>query len=254
MGQLDGKVAFVTGATGGIGKAITELFVKEGAKVYATGRNEEVLAEFGARHVDEVKTQSLEVTDAAAVDAAVKDCVESLGGLHVVFAGAGIESKMAPIVAVEAENFRQVMDVNVMGTFHVVKAAYGHLAGQEDGSVITMTSVAGVIGLPGMAPYVASKHAIVGFTKSLSLELASKGVRANTIAPSPVDNRMMRSIEEMTAPGAADQAKARYTTMIPAGRYAKNEEVAQMALFLASDASKFCTGGVYPVDGGFLSI
>jgi 3alpha(or 20beta)-hydroxysteroid dehydrogenase len=254
MGQLDEKVAFVTGATGDIGQAITKLFVAEGAKVFATGRNATILAQIKEAHGDAVHIHVADVTDFDSIKGAVDACVGEFGGLDVVVANAGTEGKLAPIIAVDEEVFDQVINVNVKGTFNTIKAAYGKLAEQGHGSVITLTSVAGVIGLPGMAPYVTSKHAIVGLTKSLALELASKGVRANAIAPSPVESRMMRSIEEMTAPGAADAAKERYTSMIPAGRYANNEDVANTALFLASDASGFCTGGVYPVDGAFLAI
>ena len=119
------------------------------------------------------------------------------------------------------------------------------------GSMIAMSSIAGLIGFPGQAPYVASKHAVYGLVKTAALELGESKIRVNAIGPGPIDNRMMRSVAEQTAPGAPDEVRTGIEGMVAMKRYGTNEEVANLAVFLASDESSYCTGGFYTIDGGF---
>jgi NAD(P)-dependent dehydrogenase (short-subunit alcohol dehydrogenase family) len=146
--------------------------------------------------------------------------------------------------------FDRVMAVNVRGVFLGLQQALPVMQRQGSGSIIITSSVAGFKGAARLAPYAASKHAVVGLMRSAVLETGASGVRINTIHPSPIDTRMMRSIEHGQAPGAEAAAKQAITTRIPAGRYGTADEVARTALFLASDDSRYCTGGRYSVDGG----
>ena len=117
--------------------------------------------------------------------------------------------------------------------------------------MIALSSIAGVIGSPGLAPYIASKHAVYGLVKTVALELGASKIRVNAIGPGPIDNRMIRSIETQASSEDPDAVRAYFTTLIPLQRYGTNEEVAQLALFLASDDASYCTGGIHMIDGGF---
>lgn len=119
------------------------------------------------------------------------------------------------------------------------------------GSIIITSSVAGLVGSPGFSAYVTSKHAVIGMMRSAALEFGASGIRVNTVNPGPIETRMMRSIEEMAAPGAGDQVKQGFTAQVPLKRYGYPEEVAQLMLFLASDESSYCNGNTYVIDGGF---
>jgi NAD(P)-dependent dehydrogenase (short-subunit alcohol dehydrogenase family) len=119
--------------------------------------------------------------------------------------------------------------------------------------VIT-SSVAGLIGSPGLGPYIASKHAVIGLMKAAAVELAGAGIRVNTVNPGPIDNRMMRSIENQAAPEHGEVVKAAFSKQVPLGRYGTNEEIAKVALFLASDESSYCTGSIFMADGGFVAV
>jgi len=162
----------------------------------------------------------------------------------------GIEGAIAPITDYPVEMFDRVLAVNVRGVFLGLKHALPVMQRQGGGSIVITSSVAGYKGGAHLSAYSASKHAVVGLMRSAVLETGASGVRINTIHPAPIDTRMMRSIEHGRAPGAEAAAKQMITTRIPAGRYGSADEVALTALFLASDDSRFCTGGRYPVDGG----
>src|SRR5690606_22635202 len=147
----------------------------------------------------------------------------------------------------------KVMAVNVKGVFFGLKHVLPVMIEQKSGSIINTSSIAGLIGFPGITPYVASKHAVIGLTKNAALEAAGAGVRVNAICPAPIEARMMRSVEEGQAAGRAAEMKQTYEQVIPLKRYGLPEEVAQLVLFLASDRSSYITGNAYPVDGGYLA-
>ena len=182
--------------------------------------------------------------------AMVAVATERYGGVDTFLANAGIEGDVASILDYDEARFDQVMAVNVKGPFLGLKAVIPALAKRGGGSVIITSSVAGIRGAPGVAPYVTSKHAVIGLMKSAAKEVAAQNIRVNTVNPSPVETRMMRSLEEGMAPGAAEQAKAAMEASIPMGRYAEPEDIANIMLFLASDDSSFITGSVYMADGG----
>ena len=157
---------------------------------------------------------------------------------------------VAPLVDQKIEDFDRVMAVNVRGAFLGLQHVLPVMTGQQSGSVINMSSIAGLKGSPNVAPYITSKHAVVGLTRAAAIEVAGHNVRVNSVHPSPVNTRMMRSLEEGFNPGHGDEVKQQLAGTIPLGRYGESIEIANLVLFLASDESAFITGAQYPIDGG----
>lgn len=249
MGKLDNKVAVITGGSGAIGSTTAKLFLQEGAKVVLVDINEDTLSKVAAELDNKnVSYVAADVTKAADVQKYVDFAVKTYGKIDVFFNNAGIEGVVKPIEEYPEEAFDKVMAVNVKGVWLGIK----HIlpAMKDGGSIINTSSVAGLAGSPLVSPYVTSKHAVVGLTRSVAIEVAPRGIRVNSIHPSPVDNRMMRSLEEGYAPGAAAEAKKGFEEAVPLKRYATNEDIANGVLFLASDDSKFMTGTKIVVDGG----
>lgn len=253
MGLLDGKIALVTGATGGIGRATTEAFLREGAAVMMVDRDEGALAQAARAMRGKVAVCAADVSDPARARHYVERTVAELGGLDVLFANAGIEGRVAPIAEYPVEDFDRVLAVNVRGPFLAIQAAIPHLAAKKKGSIILTSSVAGLVGSAGLSAYVASKHAVIGLARTAACELGPLGIRVNTINPGPIDNRMMRSIEDQAAPGHGDAVKQGFASRVPLGRYGTNEEIAAIAVFLASDQSSYCSGSAFVADGGFVA-
>ncbi|MFZ7942801.1 SDR family NAD(P)-dependent oxidoreductase [Neobacillus sp. 19] len=252
MSKLAGKVAVITGGAGGIGKETAELFLREGAKVVLVGRSEESLNNARAEldSLGEVITVKADVSNEADTIHYVKTAVDHFGKIDIFFNNAGIEGRIAPLIEQTVEEFDEVMNINVRGVFLGLKHVLPVMMEQGSGSIINTASDASWMGYPTLSPYVASKHAVVGLTKTAALEAASKNVRVNSIHPTSVNTRMMRSIEERTYPNRPEQAKEEYTQIIPFGRYAEPIEIAKLVLFLASDDSSFISGSQYRIDGG----
>ncbi len=173
--------------------------------------------------------------------------------LDVIVLNAGVEGNVSPITDCDEGDFDRVMAVNVKGTWLGLKYGVEAMA-KTGGSIIATSSVAGLLGIANSSAYSASKHAIIGLVKSVAAEVGSRGLRINAVCPAPVESRMMRSLEEGAAPGESEKAKSAFERKILLKRYGAPEEVANMMLFLASDDSSFCTGGVYTVDGGYTTI
>lgn len=253
MGQrLENKVALITGGAGGIGAEAGRLFVEEGARVVLADLDEGALktAADAIGKPDHVATVKCDVTSENDNLAAVKMAVDRFGGLDVLVANAGTEGVVAPLTEYPLEKWDQVIAVNVRGAYLAVRAAFPELQKRGGGSMIITSSVAGLMGTGNVSAYTTSKHAVIGLMKEVAKEGAPHRIRANTVNPSPVDNRMMRSLEEGFAPGQAEAAKEQFASTIPLGRYADNIDVARQMLHLASDESSFITGTVNPVDGG----
>jgi NAD(P)-dependent dehydrogenase (short-subunit alcohol dehydrogenase family) len=252
MARLDGKVAIITGATGGIGEATAQLFLSEGAKVMLVGRSAEKLSALLERvgHEDSVAHHVADATDEAATRDAVAATVEAFGGVDILFANAGIEGAMKPLHHLTVEEFDQVLQTNVVGVWLSVKHCVGPLRERGGGSIVATTSRVGLVGLSGASAYVASKHAVCGFVKTAALELAESGIRVNAIAPGPIDNRMMRSLEEQRSPDDPDAMHEVIAGLIPMKRYGSNVEVAALALLLGRDESSLSTGAILTLDGG----
>ncbi|MDA1076274.1 MAG: SDR family oxidoreductase, partial [Proteobacteria bacterium] len=168
----------------------------------------------------------------------------------ILLANAGIEGDVVPIRDYSEERFDQVIAVNVKGVFLGLKAAIPAMEKRGGGSIVITSSVAGVKGTPNISAYGTSKHAVIGLMRAAALECAPLNIRVNTVNPSPVETRMMRSLEEGMAPGNAETAKAMVTSRIPMQRYAEPIDIARVMLFLASDDSAWVTGSVQMADGG----
>jgi NAD(P)-dependent dehydrogenase (short-subunit alcohol dehydrogenase family) len=255
--QMQGKVALITGGAGGIGIATAKLLVKEGAKVALVDLKQDLLkkavSEAGLSENDYLLIEA-DVSKEADVQKYVKATKDKFGKIDVFFNNAGIEGKADLIVNQTAENIDKVFNVNLKGVFYGLKHVLAVMIEQKSGSVINTASVAGAIGFPGLSPYVATKHAVIGLTKTAAKEVATAGVRVNSIGPAPINTRMMRDIEKDMAAGSEPEAvKQQFTQSIPMGRYGEASEIAQLVLFLASDSSKFITGSYYNIDGGMLA-
>lgn len=251
MNRLQDKVVIITGGAGGIGKAAGELFVAEGACVLLVDLDENTLAEavsdIGSNRVSYFIGDVTRPEDNAAMVACAE---ERYGGLDVLLANAGIEGDIAPLLEYDVARFEQVMSVNVKGPFLGLQAAVPAMIKRGGGSIVITSSIAGVQGAPGIAPYATSKHAVIGLMRSAAKEFAPLGIRMNTVNPSPVETQMMRRIESGFGADGAAAAKERMTEQIPMQRYAEPEDIARAMLYLASDDSGWVTGSVNMADGG----
>lgn len=240
--MLKGKVAVVTGGSRGIGKAICLKFAENGADIaflYAGNavKAEETLKELEGMGV-KAKAYQCNVADAEAVAATVKEITKEFGGIHILVNNAGItKDKLVPMM--KAADFDAVVDTNLKGTFYMIKGAYPLFLKQKSGKIINISSISGLMGNPGQANYSASKAGVVGLTKSVAKELASRGVCCNAIAPGFIATEMTENLENNTLKDA-----------IPMKRFGEAEEVAKLALFLASEHSDYITGEVIRIDGG----
>ena len=257
MPRLENKIAVITGGAGGIGKAAGRLFAEEGAHVILVDLCEKALQD-AVRSIDDenVSYAVADTTQPNQVESFVKAAVESHGGIDILIANAGIEGEINTIIDTPVEMFDKVMSVNVRGVWLGLKYVMPVMRERGGGSVVITSSTAGVRGSSGMSPYSTSKHAVIGMMRSAALEGASMGIRVNTVNPSPIQTRMMRSIEEQWVSGGRDgfstieEAQETVARGNPLRRYGEPEEVARLMMFLASDESSYCNGGVYMVDGG----
>ena len=250
MAQFKNKNIIITGGSGGIGAETAKQMVEEGANVLIVDIDKDALEKTaGEINSSRLHVFQADVSDEKQVQAYAEKAKELFGHVDVFFNNAGIEGKVLPLEDYPMEEFHRVIDINVKGVYYGLRFVFPMMK-ENGGSIIITSSVAGITGTPNVLPYVTSKHALIGMMRSAALEGAQYKIRVNTINPSPVDNRMMRSLEEGFAPGQGDAAKENFEQSIPLGRYATNDEVAKLAMFLASDDSQFITGTVNPIDGG----
>lgn len=252
MKRLKDKVALITGGAAGIGLETARLFLGVGARVALVDLDDDDLSD-AARDLgnpDDLLTIAADVSSVEDSKRYVAQTVEAFGRIDVFFNNAGIEGKVAPLVDQKIEDFDRVLAVNVRGAFLGLQHVLPVMIGQKSGSVINTSSIAGLKGSPNLAPYITSKHAVVGLTRAAAIEAAGHNVRVNSVHPSPVNTRMMRSLEEGFNPGHGEEVKQQVADTIPLGRYGESLDIANLVLFLASDESAFITGAQYPVDGG----
>lgn len=252
MKRLEGRIAIITGGSGGIGRATARLFLDEGASVVLADIDQEALDEAGREldAGDRVLTVQADVSLEEDVQRYVDAAIQRFGRIDVLFNNAGIEGRVAPLEEQEVAMFDKVIAINVRGTYLGLRCVLPHMYRAGAGSVINMSSVAGLRGSAGVLPYVTSKHAVTGMTRTAALEAAKHGVRVNSVHPSPVNTRMMRSLESGFDPADADAARKGMEQAIPLGRYGESDDIANLVLFLASDESSFITGAQHRVDGG----
>ena len=249
--ELHGKVGIITGATSGIGRDAAVLFAKAGAKVVLAGRRE---AE-GKETLDLVRAAGgdglfvkTDVSKAAEVRALVQKTVEKFGRLDVAFNNAGIEGAWIPIAEQSEEDWSRTIDINLKGVWLCLKYEIQQLLKQGGGgAIVNMASVAGLIGSAGAATYCASKHGVIGLTKSAALETAKSGIRINVVCPAVIETPMGERIF-----GAPDMKK--YALGLhPIGRFGTPMEIAEAVLWMCSDRASFMTGQSLVLDGGFLA-
>lgn len=250
--RFEDKVILVTGGTGNIGKAAIKLFYEEGGKVAAVGTNDDKLKKL-QEEFEGILTIKADVTKEEDAKRYVAETVEKFGKLDIAFLNAGIVGPVNNIEDMPLEDFKKTMDINVDGVFLGMKYVIPEMKKNGGGSIINTSSVAGLGGSPGLSQYVASKHAVIGLTKSAAKEVGQFNIRVNSVHPSPVDNEMMRGIESGYDAENPEAVKAAQTQMIPLRRYAVEEDVAKVVAFLASDDSAFVTGSQYRIDGGMMS-
>lgn len=252
MLKLENKIAIITGGAGGIGQKTGEFFLKEGAKVILVDKNEESLdkAKSNLKDFGEVITIKADVSNENDVKNYVNKTFEKFGRIDIFFNNAGVEGIVAPLINQDINTFDKVFKINVNGVFLGLKHVLPIMSNQKYGSVINTSSDAGLSGDPGLGPYAASKHAVVGLTKTAALEVANDNVRINSIHPTSVNTRMMRSIESGVNPEDDSKAKDSLMSEIPLKRYGEVSDISNLVLFLASDDSSFISGSQYRIDGG----
>src|ERR1700712_872021 len=242
MGQLEGKVALVTGGSAGIGLETARRFAAEGAQVYLTGRRKETVDAAVADIAGDVMGFVGDVSDLMALDALYATIAERSGRLDVLVANAG-SGQIVGLADITEEHYDTTFDVNVKGLVFTVQKALPLL--HEGASIVLLSSVAGIKGLPGVSIYAATKAAIRNFSRSWAIELAPRGIRVTALCPGPIDTP---GLAEFAAQVASDERAA--TIAIPLGRVGDPKEIAAGALFLASAESSFLTGSDLILDGG----
>src|SRR5215211_182189 len=225
-GRFRNKVAVVTGAAGGIGRATGARFASEGASVVAVDLAGSDL-EGTVRLIEELGGTGLAVTADVSRDAEVagyvRTAIDAFGGVDILFNNAGIEGAVAPLTDYPEEEFDRVLAINVKGVWLGLKHAAPAIAARGGGAIVNTSSIAGLSGSAVAIAYSASKHAVIGMTKSAALGLAAQHIRVNAVCPAPIETRMMRSLEESVMPGKAQEAHAQFAARIPLGRYGEPE-------------------------------
>lgn len=243
--MLTDKIALVTGASRGIGRAAAKMLAAHGAYVYVNylgseNAAQEVVSQI-VRDGGSAEAVQCNVADFAQCADLIAGIIKKSGRLDILVNNAGI-TKDGLLMKMSEEDYDQVMDINLKGTFHTIRHASRYMLKQRSGKIINITSVSGVLGNAGQANYSASKAGVIGLTKSAARELASRGICVNAVAPGYVETDMTRVLSE--------QVKEQMLAQIPLGRAASPEEIANVVLFLASEQSAYMTGQVLHVDGG----
>ena len=249
MNEFQNKVAIVIGGTSGIGRAAAVAYAREGARVVVAGRRaaegEETVRLLGAQG-GEGFFVTTDVSKAVQVKELVERTLQKFGQLDFAFNNAGIEQVPTPFLEQDEETFDRVMDINAKGVWLSMKYEIPAMLKTGGGSIVNTASVFGVIGIPGNEIYIASKHAVIGLTKSAAVEFGKQGIRVNAVLPGVIDTDMFQRFA-----GEKPEFRAQMSAMQPIGRIGKAEEIADAAIWLSSSKSSFVTGHSLLVDGGY---
>jgi 2-dehydro-3-deoxy-L-rhamnonate dehydrogenase (NAD+) len=246
--ELDGRVAFVTGAGRGIGAACARLLAASGARVAVTdidGASAEETAEQIAASGGEAAAYALDVTDPERVDAVADEVAERWGGLHVGVNNAGMTGDAAAVADLSTDGWRRVLALNLDAVFFCTRAEARHMRAGGGGSIVNLASILSNAAFPAYAPYAASKHGVVGLPRAAARDHAGDGIRINAVGPGFIDTPLNDVHSEET--------KQAITAAIPLGRWGAADEVAQLVVWLASDAASYATGSYFPIDGAYLA-
>ena len=250
-GLTEGKVALVTGAGSGIGRATALVFAREGAKVVVS----DIVVEGGEETVQQIKAAGGEaifvkadVSQAADVEALITQTVETYGRLDCAFNNAGIEGGVKPTIDCTEEEFGRTIAVNLTGVWLCMKYEIQQMLSQGGGAIVNTASVAGLVGFPGLPDYVASKHGVLGLTKTAALEYAKSGIRVNAVCPGVIQTPMVERGAQLS-PGFDELA----VSMEPVGRFGQPAEIGEAVVWLCSEAASFVTGHPMTVDGGLVA-
>ena len=251
--DFTGKVALITGGANGIGQATAHSFARRGARVVVVDRDEtagEATVHAIQQQGGEARFVAADVTRSTDVQRYVQATLDAYGTIDCFFNNAGIEGRVVPLVDYDEAVFDAVIAVNLKGVFLGLRYVLPVMLRQGRGAVVNTASTAGLVGSPGLSAYVASKHGVLGLTRSAAGEVGAAGVRVNAVCPGPTDTRMIHSLVQQSSPGDHEAAAARYRASIPLGRYATVDEVADVVLFLCSDMASSVTAAHFVVDGG----
>jgi NAD(P)-dependent dehydrogenase (short-subunit alcohol dehydrogenase family) len=252
MGVMDGKHCIITGGAGSVGLASAKALAEAGATLMLVDRDAAALEQsadsIGAK---DTLVAVADISNTSEVQAFVKQAVDAWGNIDVVFANAGISGTNAAVTDFPEDIFDAVLDVNVRGTFLTLKHSIPHI--RDGGSIVVTSSIMGVRTRPGTVGYITSKHALIGMVRCVARELAGRNIRANIIAPGPLENEFQQTIEDRVSAAMGVNATEMLNNMIPLGRHGTAEEISRAVLFLASDQSSFTTGAVLMADGGWHS-
>lgn len=251
--RFEGRCVLITGATGGIGRAAARRLATEGAKLVLCDLADEPLHLMAAEHGDRAIAVAGDITREETMARAISEALAGFGRIDGAFLNAGTEGVVAKLGEARLADFEQVMAVNVGGCFIGLNSLMPLMKRQGGGAIVLTSSTAGLRGSVGLAPYSASKHAVLGLMRSAALEGAPHGIRVNALHPGPIDTVMIHNIERGFAPDNLDAARKATLARVPLKRYGEAHEVAALLAFVLSDEASFCTGSSFSIDGGIMA-
>jgi 3alpha(or 20beta)-hydroxysteroid dehydrogenase len=254
--RFAGKVIVITGAAGGIGRAAAARFGSEGARIVAVDLHrdalDETVAQVGAAGAEALAVAA-DVSLAADWARVAEEATRRFGGVDCFFNNAGIEGAITPLEQYPEAMFDRVLAVNVKGVWLGIRALAPLLRTRGGGAIVNTASIAGLTGAANLVAYSASKHAVIGITKSAAKGLAGDGIRVNAVCPGYIETRMMEALEEAANPADPETVRQTYSTLVPLKRYGRPEEIAAFVAFLCSDDASYITGSAFTIDGGRLA-